>query len=445
MQMIAKLRILYSYLLAKYFHRFTSRAVLESWQEKQIQKQLGFILRKSKFYHQCFGDLDRINWKTFPMMDKKILMDHFDELNTAHIKKSEALSCTLNAERERDFSPTINGITVGLSSGTSGSQGLFLVSNAEQERWVGVILARILKHSIFRRQRIALFLRANSNLYENLNKSRLEFKYFDLMKDVEEHFHPLEAFSPDVIVAPPSTLKLLVNLEISPQKVVSCAEVLEDEDKKIIEDGFSQPVHQIYQAMEGFLGATCEEGTLHLNEDYFAIQKEYLDEHRFVPIITDFSKRTLPLFRYRLNDILVEKHDPCPCGSILQAVNRIEGRHDDTFYFRCNESGHISRVFPDFIRRSVISAANDELLNYRVVQNDFDNLNLYLEVADEAQFTKVSKNIERSLNLYCQTKGVQNPKYHFKKWRQMAGPTKLRRIEQGMSKDLLAQIQKEER
>ena len=45
---------------------------------------------------------------------------------------NEAMNVAKNAEESRDFSPTLNGITIGFSTGTSGNKGLFMVSNKEE-------------------------------------------------------------------------------------------------------------------------------------------------------------------------------------------------------------------------------------------------------------------------------------------------------------------------
>ena len=44
------------------------------------------------------------------------------------IFKKEAEDFAIMAEKTRIFSPKLKGITVGLSSGTSGKRGIFLVS-----------------------------------------------------------------------------------------------------------------------------------------------------------------------------------------------------------------------------------------------------------------------------------------------------------------------------
>src|SRR5699024_9723342 len=102
-------------------------------------------------------------------------------------------------------------------------------------------------------------------------------------------------------------------------------------------------------------GHTCEHGTIHLNEDVVIIQKEYMDKKQgvFIPIITDFRRKTQPIIRYRLNDLLQEKQNPCTCGSPFTALEKIEGRADDLFYLRHTGNEGLRAVFPDFIRRAI--------------------------------------------------------------------------------------------
>ncbi len=126
-------------------------------------------------------------------------------------------------------------------------------------------------------------------------------------------------------------------LQISPLKILSVAEVLDPMDEQFIQETFEQKVHQVYQCTEGFLGCTCEHGTIHINEELLIMEKEYLDDHKFIPIITDFSRKAQPILRYRLNDILTERTSPCPCGSPMLAIEKIEGRSDDIFYFQRGE------------------------------------------------------------------------------------------------------------
>ena len=184
-----------------------------------------------------------------------------------------------------------------------------------------------------------------------------------------------------MVVAPPSLLLILAKkieereLKISPKKVISVAEILEKPDEEYIKKQFKlNIIHQIYQATEGFLACTCEYGHLHLNEDLIKFDKKYIDDKRFYPIITDFRRTSQPFVNYYLNDILVEAKEPCECGSVLQRIEKIEGRSDDIFKF-INKFGKEIVVFPDFIRRTILFVEN--IREYQVFQIN----NSLLEVA----------------------------------------------------------------
>lgn len=352
---------------------FRSRDHLLAWQDQQVQHFLQRIIPLSPFYQQHTARYTPDQWQTFPTINKALMMANFDTLNTAGIAKSAAFALALQAETERDFSPTINGITVGLSSGTSGNRGLFLVSKRERLLWVAAALAKVLPAGGWRtRQRIAFFLRANSNLYETIGSPRFDFQFFDLITPPTDHLIRLNRLQPTLLVAPPSMLRFLADhqqsgaLQIAPHKVIAVAEVLDPLDEAIIAAQFGQRVvHQAYQATEGFLATTCEHGTLHLHEDMLAVQPQPLDPTgaKFTPIITDFQRTTQPIIRYQLNDILTARREPCPCGSPLLALEQIEGRSDDLF--RLGEQQVI--VFPDYIRRAVIRA-HDAIRAYQVRQ-----------------------------------------------------------------------------
>ncbi len=414
-------KILWYYALTKYGRHFTTRTSLINWQEKQVKNFLKAILPKSRFYQNYYQNLDIRNWRNFPISEKSIMMENFDSLNTVGIKKTEALEIAIKAEKSRNFASTLRGYTVGMSSGTSGNRGLFIVSQNEQQAWAGTILAKGLPKSILKSQKIAFFLRANSNLYETVNKQRIQFLYFDLFNPVESHIAKLNQYAPTILVAPPSMLRLLAaakingNLNINPIKIISVAEVLDPIDEVYIRKSFNQIIHQFYQCTEGFLASTCEYGTLHLNEDILVIQKEYIDKDtgKFMPIITDFNRKTQPIIRYRLDDILSERKIPCRCGSVLTAIESIEGRRDDIFYLP-NQTGELVPVFPDFIRRAII-IASENIQEYAVVQKSPSLIEVSLkvinEMREEVEFL-VNQSLEDLFNkLGCQVPGVEFKEY----------------------------------
>ncbi len=360
-----KIIILYHYFLAKWVMRFGRKAI-QKRQSKYRAKITQFARSHSPFYQKHLGEI----------ISKKIMMEHFSTFNTKQIDKESAFQIALTAEQTRNFQPLLEGVTVGLSSGTSGNRGLFLVSATERLAWCGNILAKVLPKAPWRRQKIALFLRANSTLYETAGSQTLTFTYFDLLEDPATLRKKISSFAPDVLVAPPSMLLLLIG-SCKPKRVISAAEVLNALDEKRLEAAFGQKIFQIYQCTEGFLGFTCSYGTLHLNEDLLIIEKEYIDDRRFIPIITDLFRTTQPIIRYRLDDVLVEKKSPCPCGCVFQALERIEGRCDDVLYVALPEGGE-KPLFPDFISRKIISTS-EEIQEYEVLQTRLNRWEIYLK------------------------------------------------------------------
>jgi putative adenylate-forming enzyme len=437
-----KLAILRQYLLTKYVRKFQSRQQLLAWQNTKVIGFLTEILPKSRFYHDRYQGLDLSSWQTFPIIDKSTMMANFDDLNTVGIAKDSAFTLAIEAETTRNFSPTIQGYTIGLSSGTSGNRGLFLVSPAERQLWAGSILAKALPHSIFTSERIAFFLRANSNLYETVQRQRIRFEYFDLFAAVENHIDRLNRIDPTILVAPPSMLLLLAaartrgELRILPEKIIAVAEVLDPLDATYLSECFGRTIHQLYQCTEGFLGSTCADGTLHLNEDILVIQKEYIDRQlgKFMPIITDFNRRTQPIIRYRLDDILTERQDLCPCGSVFTALASIEGRCDDIFWLPNLTGERLISIFPDFIRRAIMTASVD-IQAYRVVQTSPTAIEVFVKVPPALQ-PAIQQQIYLSLTDLFEQSHCQIPNISYQEYVQSTEHHhKLRRIQRAFTPD----------
>lgn len=340
-----KIRILYYYLKTLWLQKSLDKAGLIQYQQIRLRKWRNKVLPLSKYLSQQMGDT---------LMDKSKMMQHFDDWNTLGVRKEQAFEIALKAERERNFTPKLGNVTIGLSSGTSGFRGVFLVSPHERDLWSGVILAKVLPRPIWQRHKIAFFLRANSNLYETVKSRNIEFKYFDLSESIEQHVDPLNHYQPSLLIAPAQVLVYLAQskVQIKPEKIVSVAEVLTQEDRAIIEAFFNQTIHEVYQCTEGLLATTCSLGQLHLNEEYVHFDREYLDEEQtlFNPIVTDFTRSTQPVFRYKMNDIL--KVGQCDCGRSSQVIESIQGRLDDVFYLE--KKGALTPVFPDVLRHVVL-------------------------------------------------------------------------------------------
>jgi phenylacetate-coenzyme A ligase PaaK-like adenylate-forming protein len=437
MQMPDKLMIATHFIRARWRWQHLRGAALARYQEQRARRIVAYTMQHSPFYRAHWSGYTPQDWRVLPTVDKRLMMEHFDTFNTRGIRRDVAMEIALQAERSRDFSPTLNGFTVGLSSGTSGHRGLFITDAWEQAGWAGTILARTL-HSLPRQLlRVAFFLRSNSNLYEQVGSSLIRFRYFDLMLPLAEVVPALNDFQPHIVVAPPSMLGFLAqelthdHLCIKPERLISVAEVLEPQDRNQLEATFNVPVQQIYQCTEGLLAVSCAHNSLHIQEDLVVLQLESLpanasheqskDEQleqvksrqseqsgacgeseeygerglRVQPIVTDLWRGTQPIIRYRLNDVLQIDPQICSCGSPFRVIRAIEGRCDDICYFE-SLSGGLRPFFPDVIRRMIL-LASPGIADYQVIQERPGYLRIHLSTVPGAAFQSVSQAVTTSV------------------------------------------------
>lgn len=383
-------------------HGFADRAMLQAHQARAWDRFQREVLSRSDYFRPWCG----LPLERWPLMDKAQMMRHFDSMNTAGLHLADVLACAQAAERSRDFKPLHQGYGVGLSSGTSGGRGVFAVSAAERAHWAGVMLGTMLPEGLFTSERVALLLRADNPLYRSVRTPWLQFRFFDLMAPWPQHLQALDRLQPSIIVAPAQVLRALAlavragQLSLKPKLVISVAEVLEPQDRVLLQQVFHR-VAEVYQATEGFLGATCAHGTLHLNEAHLMIEPQWLDDQRFVPVITDFSRHTQPIVRYRLDDVLLARRTPCPCGSPLRAIERIEGRCDDMLQLP-GLNGQPVTVFADVLARALAQSLPLEA-DYQLEQLDARTLRLMLAPHDPQLLRRCQEHLQRLLRI----QGVQ--------------------------------------
>lgn len=425
--------ILVFYFLKTRLTRFRSKGALHAWQQRQLAMFLRRRLPQLPYYRAYIGS----SLQQLPVVDKQTMLENFDALNNVGITLEEASCAALAGETSRDFTPRLRGITVGFSSGTQGPRGIFMVSRREQLKWAAIMLARVLTRKMIqqiflgrRPLKVAFFMRANSNLYTTLASRRIDFSFYDLFSGLDQHLSALQEHAPDILVAPSrmlgkiAALVLEEKLQLKPIKAIAVAEVLEPDDWQRIEQAFGRVAHQLYQCTEGFLAYTCEHGVLHLNEEFIHVEPEWLDAERtrFVPIITDFTRSTQHIIRYRLNDILRVRDQPCVCGNAALALAAIEGRCDDILWLPDLQHGHLQALYPDSIRHA-ISIAPDAFPDYRIEQREHE---FHIAVADDAQAS--FEGIAQALRLAAHRQGLAEPVCHLVSFVEIAAHFKRRRI-----------------
>lgn len=147
----------------------------------------------------------------------------------------------------------------------------------------------------------------------------------------DELCHRLEGWRPTVLNGYASVLGALAEAQLAgdvclrPQRVLSGAEPLTEGVRERIREAWDVEPHDQYVTTEaGFVAAECDAhvGMHVITEDTVV---EVLDDHVLVTVL---DSRTVPLIRYRLEDVVVVDADPCPCGRTSPRL-RVEGRARD--------------------------------------------------------------------------------------------------------------------
>jgi len=403
------LKILETYVKHRHYTpRYKTRAQLKAYQNRKLLIHIAWAMENSLFYKKYFqrfsrNPLDLLQmWEQIPPINKQVMMENFDTLNTKGLKQEEVFSHTLKAEVAREKAAKLNGSIVGLSTGTSGRRGIFVVSDEEHAAYVGYVLARVRQNSIFRKNRVAVFLRSDNLLYQAPVSSHFQYLFFNTFDDPSSWKESLQSFNPTVIIAPPTVLAVLgemlkaQKLSVRPNEIVSVGEVLEPESRAELEQIFGLMVHQYYQCTEGILGLSCLEGKIHLSEDIIRFDREIVQvadiKHgrAFIPILSDFTRKSLPLLRYRLDDILILSEKPCSCGSPFLALERIVGREADLFYFLDFKNMH-KPIFGDVLVR-IATRCGFELRVLKIEQTTLNSLLVSVEnLLSESQKLEITQ------------------------------------------------------
>jgi putative adenylate-forming enzyme len=430
------LPFLMTFIRHRWGYRFKSRQQLLEYQMRRIARHRR-RLAKTAFY----GPRRDTPIADLPIVAKRDVLASFEQFNVYGIPLEAARAHALAAECSRDFAPTLKGgISVGLSSGTSGQPSLFLVSRRERMLWAGAVLGRMLSPASLRRVvdpfsaplRIAFFLRANSNLYTSLRSVRVKFVFFDLAQSMVDHLQSLSTFRPDILVAPASVLAHLADCQrmgtvrIAPHQIISVAERLEADDARDISLTWRTTVQQIYQCTEGFLGYTCTHGSIHLNEECVYFEQQWQDDskRRFTAVLTDFRRRTQMFVRYQMDDVLLVHPEPCACGRVTLRLESIEGRQDEILWLPRLGSDALAPVFPDQVRRALMLGA-PTCGDYRLEQR---GLRLTLAVRDQIAHPETYAQFERALKDLWETLEVRAPILCRVDWAPAAPCEKRRRI-----------------
>jgi phenylacetate-CoA ligase len=393
-----------------------SREKLERHQRERLFVLRRFVEEHSPFYRRFHRGLQNRPLHELPILSKAMLMENFDDLVTDREVRLAEVDRYL---REPAATPSLRDRYVVLStSGTTGRRGVFLFNERE---WIAAIAAitrpiawtgvqRTLRH----RPRAALIASATSWHYsarigKSLSTRLIPTLRLDAAEPLASLVPRLNAWQPEALAVYPSVLNQLADeqmagrLNIPLESVATSAEVLTAETRRRVQRAWGIRVFDTYGATEyAPIAAECAHGNKHLFEDGAII--EIVDERgrAVLPgergdriLLTVLERRTQPLIRYEVSDIVQERAGECPCGRKLRMIERIEGRIKDVLYFpRRGGRGEQVALHPNLFHRilETIPASG-----WQIVQDE-RGLSVYLIGSmSAARCEEAHKDLERLL------------------------------------------------
>jgi phenylacetate-CoA ligase len=395
-----------------------SREELLALQRGRLLETARHAAAASPLYRELYADVelsDDLDPRALPVVTKAMLMDCFDEWVTdprLHLAEVQAhLEGLRTDERYRGSYRCV------VSGGTSGHKGIFVYDRDEWRRLMAMYLryselAGLPQGARAPRMRTASVtatspLHVTGRLGMSFDLPMFPFCRLDARTPLPELVAALNEHRPGYLAGYPSMVSLLAieqiegRLRIDPRFLATGGEVRTEEMASNIRDAWGVEPFDQYATSEGLYGSECgHHQGIHLFEDLALV--EVLDERGDpVPdgvlgaklLITSFIKRTQPLLRYELSDMVALSSEPCACGRPFARIVSIDGRSDDILHLN-GQDGQAIAVHPLTLRSPM--AALPELRQYKIV-HDEEGVHVLVTLRDGVAAQEASQRIEAML------------------------------------------------
>lgn len=334
-------------------HERWTRQQLEEYQARALQICRSYAYAHSPFYQKFHHGLMDHPLHELPVLNKAMVMEHFDELVTDPDVRLSDLRRYLAGDQTNPF---LDRYRVTVTSGSTGQPGIFLNNRVEGAAAANTFMRGQIWSGLNAQSRVAAVtspLPAHVTAqFPVLTVGGKKVPYLQLSttvtpKVIVDH---LNEFQPDALIAYPSIASVLTDelrqgrLHISLKVICTGGETLPAEMRRRIEEAWGIKIFDMYGATESapFAGECSAHRGLHLFEDFTLV--ENVDENNQpVPpgevgakiLLTVLYRRTQPLIRYEVADMVrVSSHGPCPCGRPFTLLESILGRTGEGLSFQ---------------------------------------------------------------------------------------------------------------
>ena len=293
---------------------------IENFQKKQFVELVNYAYQNSPYYKKVIDEkkisLDNPQLTDFPMIDKNTILDNFDEFVTDRDITKAKVQEYLNRPFT-DKSLFLDKYTAVNTSGSSGTIGYYLFSQNELAN--GVSYSSI-ANGVHLFQRLAFIGATNGrfagislvNVAKRMPVIYQDFIALDINSPLEEIIEKLNKFQPTAITAYASILPILAQaklgglLKVQPKIIDTSAEPLTQNGRELVTLAFNVPIINVYACSEHLvMGIGKDEyNGMYLMNDNFIFEFEEKETY-----VTNLYNKTMPMIRYKMNDVLTPKND----------------------------------------------------------------------------------------------------------------------------------------
>jgi amino acid adenylation domain-containing protein len=340
------------------------RATVLRRQRDSFLALLSHAWRKSRFYRDLYSaagiterDLAAVHLGDLPLIDKKLLMDNFDQAVTDPRLRKSDLERWIGEVGDPGLN-YLDDFVVCQSSGSSGVKGVSVCAYRHWQLASSAMASRLpapVNHGTGK-TKVAFYLIVDGNHSGVSGAVRMPQSIYELcilsILDAKERvIDRLNEFQPNQLhgyassIHELSGLALTGELRISPQRIFVSGEKLTGEMERQIHQAWASHLIDSYSAAESRFIAFKQSGETEMNIIDELNILEILDSaHRQVgtngsgrAVLTNLYNATLPLIRYEMGDNLV-------CGaanlaSPIKTIKEIAGRATDVLPVTLRDGG----------------------------------------------------------------------------------------------------------
>lgn len=318
---------------------WTAERVRE-YQWQRVQRLVGHVYTQVPYYRRQMGELGMepgdvrgpVDYRKLPVLTKQIINEHREDLVAD------------NADRSR-LIKTASGGSTGAPVALYHDPGMVAGYRAVKLRnfkWAGWEPGDAWARLWGSQFDVAPHQQLRQRLWDRATRVRV-LPCWDMREDTMHRYaRALQRFRPDVIeayVTPMYHFARFVQAAgydgIEPKGIICSAELLFPHQRELIESAFGCKVFNRYGGREmGDVAHECPAGTMHLNAEN--IYTEFEGAHGACKpgepgdiLLTCLDSYSMPLLRYRVEDVGSPSDSACVCGRGLGAMAVVEGRVQD--------------------------------------------------------------------------------------------------------------------